>query len=950
MNEENVKNKIIIPFLNSIGFNETNLSYEDNFTIKLGKNTVKKKDYISGRLDILVKLDNTPFLLWEVKKENLVITKEEINQAISYARLTDPITPYTIVSNGIDTRIYNTFNKQLIKQEDINQNQNTPSLNDAIKFRMEALLDVICYSKDNLIKFLNSINNRELERLTDNKYIKELYVSRENVHKDFNDFLKNDNKLFFITGESGIGKTNIMCSLLEQNMNKTIILFYNACFISSPLLSQIMEDFNFAFDERLFSRQLFNRINLLAKKENKNFIIFIDAIDELAIQNPTIEVDNLLKIAKEYSNIKICLSCKDSFINDYEEINGVSSILKSISRMNIKLTDFTDDEKDQIIKKYREYYNVVINDDILNNLKEYCNNGFLFRVIFETYKDKTINEKIEDISIMEKYLEIISKNYSINYKELIYTLTILGEVFISEKEDWPRLLIEENRIDSVLKIKNSKISIDDLVNINVLQRYSNRENSYIDFNFKPLSYYVISILYGNLNKKKGKDFIKTLFELNNNRRAKESLKWYDNYITNFQYTDVYRFKKEYGLMLINAYRSIVNKHFYNISNRFELGEDINNIGIALSKECSCVVAIYSFYKKINDNDDVRLIDFKEENVLYKNGMEWMTSTMSKIDISKIVIDRLKKIVEEKRLCEDNCLYLNIEYVLNMLFLYGKYYEQKYKCENPNFIPNFNEFLPLNLLDLCKKIIMFNIAQLKNMNVIENTLDNELMYQQFMSGEISMPECNYVIHGTGRIPIFSLVKRLIKLIDKFSITAIDVPHLTLPKDIKKQNNSSFVSDIIIETYTSEELIEYLKDLLTKYIDEYILMIECNFPTFKEKMPYYNLFKNGVLLELYLYKADKPFMDSYSKRLAYCYNESNKKEVQVYLCEEKDVPKEPSKRWYSYTCGEVRSLFFDNYINNSSIRHMVLSNLIYGLLESDLKELFENEENFIYGLDE
>ena len=64
----------------------------------------------------------------------------------------------------------------------------------------------------------------------------------------------------------------------------------------------------------------------------------------------------------------------------------------------------------------------------------------------------------------------------------------------------------------------------------------------------------------------------------------------------------------------------------------------------------------------------------------------------------------------------------------------------------------------------------------------------------------------------------------------------------------------------------------------------------------------------------------------------------------------MPKEPSKRWYSYTCGEVRSLFFDNYINNFSIRHMVLSNLIYDLLESDLKELFENEENFIYGLDE
>lgn len=96
MNEENVKNKVIVPFLNSIGFTENNLSYEDSFTIKLGKNIINKKDYISGRLDILVKVDNTPFLLWEMKKEGLEITDEEVGQAISYARLTEPITPRII--------------------------------------------------------------------------------------------------------------------------------------------------------------------------------------------------------------------------------------------------------------------------------------------------------------------------------------------------------------------------------------------------------------------------------------------------------------------------------------------------------------------------------------------------------------------------------------------------------------------------------------------------------------------------------------------------------------------------------------------------------------------------------------------------------------------------------------------------------------------------------------
>ena len=86
-----------------------------------------------------------------------------------------------------------------------------------------------------------------------------------------------------------------------------------------------------------------------------------------------------------------------------------------------------------------------------------------------------------------------------------------------------------------------------------------------------------------------------------------------------------------------------------------------------------------------------------------------------------------------------------------------------------------------------------------------------------------------------------------------------------------------------------------------------------------------------------------MGNYSRRLNYCYNDNNKKEIKVYLCKQEDVPKEPLRRWYSYSSGEVGSLFYDNYINNPSIRHMVLSNMIYELLESDIKRLFENEEN-------
>lgn len=139
MNEETLKNQVIIPFLNDLGFDSTLLSFEDNFTIKLGKNDIKKKEYISGRLDILVKQNNEPFLLWELKKEKFKITNDEVSQAISYARLTEPMTPFTIISNGDQTLIYNTFTKQQVENDMLQVDLVKPNFQDAIKLRIEAL-------------------------------------------------------------------------------------------------------------------------------------------------------------------------------------------------------------------------------------------------------------------------------------------------------------------------------------------------------------------------------------------------------------------------------------------------------------------------------------------------------------------------------------------------------------------------------------------------------------------------------------------------------------------------------------------------------------------------------------------------------------------------------------------------------------------------------------------
>ena len=311
-----------------------------------------------------------------------------------------------------------------------------------------------------------------------------------------------------------------------------------------------------------------------------------------------------------------------------------------------------------------------------------------------------------------------------------------------------------------------------------------------------------------------------------------------------------------------------------------------------------------------------------------------------IDINHIIKSKLKDITQSRSLDESYCKNLNTEYILAYTFKYGKYYGLNYKYERPNFIPNFNELTPLDLFELRRQILMFNIKYLIQMNIIEQELSTEELYIKQISGDITIPECNYIYSGMSKLPIYSFANIINDYIAIYSENVISKPHVILPSNVNKPINASYVTDIIIGSFTKDELKNYLSDVLSKYIDEYIILVENNFPTLKHKMRFYNLFKNGVSLTLFIYKKEKTFLGSYSENIWYCYNDDGLRDVNIIICDEKDIPKEPNKRWLRH--GGISNLFFNEPINKPQYQYQVLSNLIYELLDDDLKDIIDNED--------
>jgi type I site-specific restriction endonuclease len=146
MNEEEIRSKLLLPYLNDLGFDLSEILLEKSFTIRLGKS----KHPIKGRSDILCKRNGKNLFIIELKNDSISINQEDIEQGISYARLlTDNIAPFTIITNGKTTRIFDSISREeltgteIFKQSSYWQNGCTLSTDIDLQIRYEALKNFV---------------------------------------------------------------------------------------------------------------------------------------------------------------------------------------------------------------------------------------------------------------------------------------------------------------------------------------------------------------------------------------------------------------------------------------------------------------------------------------------------------------------------------------------------------------------------------------------------------------------------------------------------------------------------------------------------------------------------------------------------------------------------------------------------------------------------------------
>ena len=296
-------------------FKEVRLEHQKSFSIKLGHHmvTVDLKDpkkYPSRAIfDILLTIDGKPTILLELKREGLPLTDEDLNQGLSYARLIDPMPPLTIISNGHDNLLHNTYTKGKIQADTVDFKDLQTLIDHSFKIAMNDFKEAVqtLLNKDYTF-FSNVINSSSKAKFNlktggitqfDKVICEDLLITRE-IQKNIEEILATQNRHVGIVGPAFSGKTNLLYNIFKSVDASKEFAFYIDCNdYSISILQQLAADMStsskiYINKDRI--REFFSN----SLSEQVNFYLLIDNFNNgipSAIMEEILELKQLFKAA-----------------------------------------------------------------------------------------------------------------------------------------------------------------------------------------------------------------------------------------------------------------------------------------------------------------------------------------------------------------------------------------------------------------------------------------------------------------------------------------------------------------------------------------------------------------------------------------------------------------------------------------------------------------------------
>jgi hypothetical protein len=570
LNEETVKNRYLNPFLQRLGFDLSELSFEDRFTVRIGRKTVCPST-ATGILDMLVKRREQNLFLVEAKRQGEELTTDDRDQGISYASLLRPIAPYVLLTNGDDFRLYSTLSREEVSGDEISPGSDfTIALPQALV--EEATSHFLGLSRSNLAAFSKSQVSEEIKPLLGSKsepyrkFIPELFVKSKNFIEVIDQFLSGPKVLFALIGDSGGGKTCCICDFVRRRVeHQQPVLFYRGVNLNGPILEAVVSDFGWTFSENLSDVSLVRRLARFTSEDQ--LLIVIDGIDEWEYPGRRQDLLATARRLSSVSNVRLVISCKTTVWKDFAFARGESTGIEDYlygstpDANGFILQPMSRGEFSEALGNYQNFYGVGrgLEDTALDAARK---SPFFMRILFEVAQRRGSEHILLDsVEYFEKYLEQAISRLK-HQKAARLLLTSLATALFGQGEE--RL----SHADFVMRAGNaySETALEELIEFQILEWAA--AGSSLSFYFSLLRDYIIAFISERWQYANENEFANKLAALSACTVHEEALAFFYRYASQEKKRSMDSDARRRVERILKTYDSILSTHLLPLRSRF----------------------------------------------------------------------------------------------------------------------------------------------------------------------------------------------------------------------------------------------------------------------------------------------------------------------------------------------------------------------------------------------
>lgn len=248
-------------------------------------------------------------------------------------------------------------------------------------------------SWERLFELCHKQTERLLETMKIDKYDSNLYEPRRIIEGKLDQFISGEKSLFLLIGDSGIGKTNVLCHLAQKYLKEGCpVLFYSGAMIpGSDIRPLVRSDLKI----NLEAEQILERADELAQKNNKHLVILLDGLNENQHPETLLRHVNDLISRNDAGRIKAVVSCRTTIWEWLLSTVGVDLFWKCVygtdEERAVYLQQFDSEELSRVYGRYKIKYKLQTDYEALSRkTKEKLKVPLMVKFVSKIYQNKEI--------------------------------------------------------------------------------------------------------------------------------------------------------------------------------------------------------------------------------------------------------------------------------------------------------------------------------------------------------------------------------------------------------------------------------------------------------------------------------------------------------------------------------------------------------------------------------